>query len=148
VEALYRNGCLHRIADPSGGEENLGRFLAKLREPGKEPGWQWRRSATADGLSGKKVWDHLARVWAIETAEDTTASTSDETRSSLAARYQLVTPLSGAVVLETRQQYADHGLVPGDPSASPQIPNIPEPSTMLLFILSIMGATMHRRRAA
>jgi len=148
VEALYRNGCLHRIADPSGGEENLGRFLAKLREPGKEPGWQWRRSATADGLSGKKVWAHLARVWAIETAEDTTASTSDETRSSLAARYQLVTPLSGAVVLETRQQYADHGLVPGDPSASPQIPNIPEPSTMLLFILSIMGATMHRRRAA
>ncbi|MEI6176130.1 MAG: PEP-CTERM sorting domain-containing protein [Verrucomicrobiota bacterium] len=146
VEALYRSGCLRRIADPSCGEENLGRFLSKLREPMQEPGWQWRRAATADGLSGKKVWDHLARVWAIETAEDSTTSANDETRSTLAANYQLVTPLSGAVVLETQQQYADHGLVAGDPSASPQIPSIPEPSTMLLFILSITAAAMHRKR--
>ena len=148
VEVLYRSGCLHRIAASSCDEGNLGHLLTKQRKPRQELGWQWRRSATADGLSGKKVWDHLARLWAIESAEDFTTSANDETRSALAAHYQLVTPLSGAVVLETRQQYAVHGLVAGDPSASPQIPTIPEPSTILLLLFAVTAASMHRKRMA
>ena len=96
----------------------------------------------------QKVWDHLARVWAIETAEDFTTSANDESRSALAAHYQLVTPLSGAVVLETRQQYAVHGLIAGDPSASPQIPTIPEPSTILILLFAVTAASMRRKRMA
>ena len=47
-------------------------------------------------------------------------------RAELAARYQLVTPFSGAVVLETQQQYADHGLTPADGDATPKVPSVPE----------------------
>jgi hypothetical protein len=94
------------------------------------------------------VWDHLARIWAVTTAEDAASPKAESARSTLAAAYQLVTPLSGAVVLETQAQYAAHGLTPGDPSASPQVPNIPEPTTGLLVLLSLTAALMRRKRAA
>ncbi len=50
----------------------------------------------------------------------------------LAANYQLVTPVSGAVVLETAQQYKDEGLEPVNTST---VPTIPEPETWALIII-------------
>ena len=49
----------------------------------------------------------------------------------LAAQFQLVTPVSGAVVLETRQQFAAAGLTPVDPSSTPVVP---EPATVALIL--------------
>ena len=72
---------------------------------------------------------------------------TDAARAELAARYQMVTPFSGAVVLETQQQYDEHGLTPADGDATPKIPNVPEPSSGLLVILTIAAAMMRRRRA-
>ena len=69
-------------------------------------------------------------------------------RSELAARYQLVTPFSGAVVLETQQQYKDHGLTPADGDATPKVPSVPEPSTGLLVMLATAAAMLRRKRAA
>jgi hypothetical protein len=59
----------------------------------------------------------------------------------LAAAYQLVTPLSGAVVLETAQQYAQHDLTPADPTT---VPAIPEPGIRALLLLGL--ATLLLRR--
>ncbi|WDE98664.1 VIT domain-containing protein [Lentisphaera profundi] len=49
-----------------------------------------------------------------------------------AAKYQLVTPLSGAVVLETQAQYDAAGLEAVDPSS---VPTVPEPETWALIII-------------
>jgi hypothetical protein len=51
----------------------------------------------------------------------------------LAARYQLVTPVSGAVVLETQEQYRQAGLQPVDAGS---VPTIPEPETVLLLAVA------------
>ena len=135
VETLYQSGWLQRLSG-AGDFQNLGDPPASL--------WQWRRAATADGLPGQRVSDHLARLWAAERAED--ASLPHNERSALAARYQLVTPVSGAVVLETAAQYTEHGLTQGDPSASPQVPAVPEPSTALMVLLASAIALTRRWR--
>lgn len=146
AEAIYRSGCLHRgpaLVKPA---EDLARFLLERRHERRENAWTWRRVASADNPAGKKVWDQLARSWAAGAAEDPAAGLTDAARSDLAARYQLVTPLSGAVVLETRAQYDQHGLTPADGDTTPQIPVVPEPSTGLLVMLAGAAALLRRRR--
>lgn len=90
-----------------------------------------------------EVWDQLARwrVW----QEVSQASGDSKDLATMAAKYQLVSPVSGAVVLETKDQYEQFGLKQIDPDASPSIPTIPEPSIALLGLLS-MGMMWRRRR--
>jgi hypothetical protein len=147
-EALYRSGCLRRGPTLISPEKDLRQFLGDLRTERQELSWNWKRTATAEGLAGGAVWDHLARQWAAITAESPKTELSDATRSELAAKYQLVTPFSGAVVLETQQQYREHGLTPADGSATPSIPSVPEPSTGLLILVTTAAALMRRKRAA
>lgn len=61
----------------------------------------------------------------------------------LAQRYQLVTPVSGAVVLETRQQYTDAGL---EPVPAGSVPTVPEPETWMLILLVLGLLTWQVRR--
>ncbi|GAA5131189.1 PEP-CTERM sorting domain-containing protein [Luteolibacter yonseiensis] len=147
-EALFRSGCLHRGPALVSPEKDLRGFLDGLQTERREFSWNWKRTETSEGLPGSRVWDHLARQWAAATAENPKTGMDDAARSELAAGYQLVTPVSGAVVLETQQQYREHGLTPVDGSATPSIPSVPEPSTGLLVILTTAAALMRRKRAA
>ena len=54
----------------------------------------------------------------------------------MAATYQLVTPVSGAVVLESQEQYDEAGLKPVSPTASPRV--VPEPGTWALLALGAL----------
>ena len=65
----------------------------------------------------------------------------------MATLYQPVTPVSGAVVLETQQQYAKAGLQPVDAAT---VPAIPEPSTWVLLGLALLlvGPVFARRRGS
>ena len=148
AEAIYRTGCIRRGPLLLSPEQDFSQFLKNLQTGHEETGWTWKRSATLENLPGTQVWDHLARLWAASAAETTNSPMSDTARAELAARYQLVTLVSGAVVLETQQQYAEHGLTPADGSATPNIPNVPETSTSLLVVLTTAAALMRRRRAA
>ncbi len=148
AEAIYRTGCLRRGPSLRNPEKDITRFLEGLLAGKRETSWHWRRESSAEGLSGTKVWDQLARFWAWKAAEDPLSTLADSERSALAASYQLVTPLSGAVVLETQQQYDEHGLTPADGDATPKIPGVPEPSTGLLFLLTTAAALMRRKRPA
>jgi hypothetical protein len=80
--------------------------------------------------------DHLARLWAndevrrIMVPGDTTLT---DAATALAVRYQLVTPVSGAVVLETEQQYRANDL---KPVAAGTVPTIPEPETAALILIA------------
>ena len=148
AEAIYRTGTIKRGPLLLAPERDFSQFLKNLQTEHQESGWTWKRSATLENLPGTKVWDHLARLWAASAAEKSNSPMPDAARSELAARYQLVTLFSGAVVLETQQQYAEHGLTPADGSATPQVPNVPEPSTSLLVILATAAAMLRRRRTA
>ena len=63
------------------------------------------------------------------------------------ARYQLVTPNTEAVVLETKAQYDKHGLKQVDSATTPMMPTVPfvaEPSTAALLLPG--SALLFRRR--
>ncbi len=63
----------------------------------------------------------------------------------LAARYQLVTAVSGAVVLETKAHYERAGLIPVDAAL---VPVVPEPETWVLMLLAfaMFAPRLVRRR--
>jgi hypothetical protein len=143
AETIYQSGALKR--GPRLGEGFDG-FLTDLENGGQDRGWTWRRAAGSDQLEGVKVWSQLARLWAIGAVEDPRQAVAEDARPELAARYQLVTPVSGAVVLETKQQYAQNGLTPVDATAAPHIPSVPEPSTGILVILTVTTALLRRKR--
>jgi hypothetical protein len=76
---------------------------------------------------GHRTSDHLARLWAHQEV-----LTNGSAR--LASDYHLVTPVSGAVVLETRQQYEAAGLKPVE---SGTVPSVPEPETWALMAIGV-----------
>jgi hypothetical protein len=87
---------------------------------------------------GKQTSDHLVRLWALDRVRDLARSTSERTAATaLAIRYRVVTPLSGAVVLETAEEEQAAGLEPGDPH---RIPTVPEPATLAL--LAVVAAAL------
>lgn len=81
---------------------------------------------------------HLARLWAFDETRRLLASKDDskfDKAVKLAASYQLVTPATGAVVLETKEQYERAGL---QPVAQNSVPTIPEPEEWLLMIVAVL----------
>jgi hypothetical protein len=88
----------------------------------------------------------LARLWAFDEVLRLVRSNQRDLAVETAAKYQLVTPVSGAVVLENKQQFVQAGLQPVDPNT---VPNVPEPGTVLLLVLAggvLVGARWWRRR--
>lgn len=139
--SLGKDGVLMRGPTIFDLRKDLDAFLAGLLSGGPEVRAEWRRSASPEELEGKEVWNHLARVWAIGRSES-----DDPQRPKIAAKYQLVTPVSGAVVLETIEQFKKHGLTPVDADAAPSIPSVPEPSTSLLILIGASAALVRRKR--
>lgn len=88
-----------------------------------------------------KTAAHIARLWARDEIERLRANRRTTEAVQLAGGFQLVTPLSGAVVLESQAQFDAAGLTPVDPQT---VPSIPEPGTYALLILG--GAILFLRR--
>lgn len=146
AESLHRSGVLVRgsaLIEPRADFAALMNALVSGRE---EVRWHWRRAANPPEGPSAPVWDHLARHWAIEAVDSPFSEVPEDERPALAARYQLVTRVSGAVVLETMEQFERHGLTPVDATAAPSIPGVPEPSTALMLLLAGSAAVMRRRR--
>jgi hypothetical protein len=97
-----------------------------------------------------QVWEQLARhaVFTEVMAAFRGRDRVPEVQAQKAAQHQLVTPYSGAVVLETQAQYDRAGLKPVDGNTTPQIPTsgAPEPSRTLLLIMGLIGLVGRRRR--
>ncbi|GAA5481387.1 VIT domain-containing protein [Haloferula sargassicola] len=141
VEELGREAGLQRGPSLIRPADDLGRFFTELLQGRPTRDWQWQRVATPEQAEGTEVWSQLARQWAMEQAES-----GEPEASKTAAAYQLVTPVSGAVVLETQEQYEQAGLEPADPAAAASIPTVPEPSTALLVAIAAGAAALRRRR--
>jgi hypothetical protein len=144
------------------GEKLEGRLTTlSLRDEDLQPlllGWrpgarrivvQRERLKTADGVVMQPdtiTSDHLIRLWANdEVARMLSATSRRQDAVALAQQYQLVTPVSGAVVLETQQQYAAAGLEPVPPGT---VPTIPEPETwaLIVIVLLVLAYSYRRRR--
>jgi len=125
------------------GTPDLEPFLRTLDGHGERIVAERVREAGAIGLStgaGHQTSDHLARLW----ARDRIATTTDRKEAlALASRYHLVTPVSGAVVLESQAQYDESGLIPADGS---EVPTVPEPGTWALIALLALALVVARRR--
>lgn len=101
----------------------------------------------ADAVEGSR---HLVRLWAHDRVMDDYASGDPErlqTAAEVGTRYNIVTPVTGAVVLETQAQYEEAGLEPVAPGS---VPTIPEPRFWGLIAVALLAAAAAaaRRRAA
>jgi len=92
-----------------------------------------------------KASDSLAR-WFARHEASRLALTDDAAASALAASHQIISPWSGAVVLEKASDYDQHGLKQADASVAQQIPVVPEPSGVVLILLSSLPLLLGRRR--
>ena len=127
VRSLLRTGDL---------EQDLRRLFATLA-PGQVAVEMTRERVTPAGSAaepGSESSLHLARLWAFDECARLRKRQHETEAMSLAVLYQLVTPVSGAVVLETQEQYDRAGLQPVPPSS---VPMIPEPSGAALLLLAI-----------
>lgn len=130
---------------------------------------------SVNASDSKETSSHLARLWAFDevsrliadrdqhkneaqagqTNEDNAPTADDanvqDEATKLAVKYQLVTPVSGAVVLETAEQYRAAGLKPVEAGT---VPTVPEPEIVLLFIVVLAAFAFvilnkrRRRRAS
>ncbi len=134
-ESLPRLGTL---------DDDLKRFLDTWS--GLAPEWHWRRERSETGnTNGPTASRHLVRLWARDQINQLRRQRKTTEAVALAGRWQLVTPISGAVVLETKAQYKAAGLTPVDPLTTPAI--VPEPETWALMILGTgVLALWHRRQ--
>ena len=75
------------------------------------------------------------RLWAKQEVLHLIAQREQKKAIALASEHQLVTPVTGAVVLETQEQYDEMGLTPVPFDA---VPSIPEPSTWALWCVGFI----------
>ena len=123
---------------------DITRLLAALS--GKTPQYELSRKqmeASQVAANGTRGSEHITRLWARDEATRLTAARDRDDAVKLATGHQIVTPLTGAVVLESQQQYSQHDLKPVDPKT---VPVVPEPASGALIVLGVL--TLLARRFA
>jgi Vault protein inter-alpha-trypsin domain len=111
--------------------------LARLfvRTSGDGQSIRRRPGSATDGIATGS--DHIARLWANERVLELMRTGGNRTDAvALATQYRLVTPVSGAVVLENKQQYDTARLTPVSQSTTPTVPTVPEPHEWALIIIA------------
>ena len=144
VAAVAPISTFPRLADL---DTDLARLLRELRE-GRLLAERAAASSSELAPAGNHASDHLARLWARDEVERLLATRDPAAREAaqkLALSTQIVTPVSGAVVLETDAQYKTADLAAPDAKNSPVVP---EPATygLLMSAATLAFALLRRRR--
>lgn len=132
------------VAPTASPARDLTMLLRDITQGG--PAWRVTRTAgrVEDAVSGSI---HIARLWAAgEATRALGGKPADRTGAILLARrLNVVTPVSGAVVLATDAEYKENGLaVPG----ADEVPTIPEPHewALLTIVAAVLLLWLWRRR--
>jgi hypothetical protein len=118
-------------------QRDLAAFLSLATSQSQVLTIERRQQPTAEGLA--KGSDHIVRLWASERVLELTRAgvvKNREAAVSLATQYRLVTPVSGAVVLESKAQYDANRLTPVAPAT---LPTVPEPHEWALALLACVA---------
>lgn len=129
-------------------EDDLRAFLESLDPATKEWVVEYSRAESEDALAGEKVLEHATRLWALGEAKRLfyqRDAKAYERSAELAALHQLVTPASGAVVLENQQQYDEAGLNPVEKGTTSSIPD--SGGTLVLLGVALVVLIGLRRRS-
>jgi hypothetical protein len=129
--------------------DDLGRLFDNWT--GRSRAFEFKRECIAAEAGavpppGKETSLQLARLWAAEEVGRLREARHSDEAAHVAAKHQLVTPVSGAVVLETQAQYQRAGLQPAAPES---VPSVPEPSSVWLIgigFLVLSARFLVRRR--
>jgi len=134
-----------RLAGTTNGTDRLAQLKDEWR--GAAPHLEFKRWRADNAVTnGTEADAHIARLWAHDHAMELGASRKKAKRDQaveLSQRYQLVTPMSGAVVLETAEQFKAAGLEPVDAETTPQV--VPEPCATGMIIIAA-GLLLARRK--
>jgi hypothetical protein len=114
-------------------EEDLGGFFESLYSTRSRP--VFHRTVENSGLMSVTGSQHIARLWARDQVRSLLENNDSINAINLAANYQLVTAVSGAVVLESQQQYKENDLTPVDQNT---VPTIPEPHQWILALFVVV----------
>ncbi len=116
-----------------------------------------------DPIEPLNIYEALAKLWAADETKRLVRENRRQEAAQTAIEYRVVTPVSGAVVLETTRDYANAGLTPGDEqnvkatkSAKPttfsepaetDVFAVPEPEMwmLLLVVLAIVAHSLRRK---
>lgn len=147
IEQLGKIDCLSAVPRFGSVSDDLKRLLAQLTGQAKEYRLV-RTRVEGSPPTTPKASSHVARLWAADQASilAKAGKAADLAQAiKLAAAFQLVTPVTGAVVLENQKQYDDSNLTPSDPDAV----NTPEPGTWILLLTAVPWLLwlVHRRRS-
>jgi len=113
---------------------DLAGYFARLSGQGSAYSIRRSQGQPADGLAPGP--DHIARLWARDRVLELMRANPAHNRAAavaLATQYHLVTPISGAVVLETTQQYDESRLTPVTQAT---VPTVPEPQEWVLALIA------------
>ena len=136
AEELGPLGCLKTVPRTGELRDDLRDLLARLA--GQADVYRFERTLV-EGTPPKtpKCTSHLARLWAageVATLAGSGKPAKREAAVKLAAACQLVTPVSGAVVLENKEQYKEADLKPADPET---VPDLPEPAMWIMLLTAL-----------
>jgi hypothetical protein len=110
------------------------------------------RSVVTDAPVGvTRGSEHIVRLWGRSEVLRLMGSDAIRNRDDavkLAADLRLVTPVSGAVVLETQQQYDASNLTPVTPATVPTVPEPHEWALIIVACLSLTWMSWRRRQAS
>lgn len=142
---LDKTGAVRVVPSLRGTKADLTRLFEEWKDV--HPAVERERVPLSQAL-GRRVSSHLARLWAREEVLRI-CRMADSRRppeaSKFAAKHQLVTPVSGAVVLENQKQYKDAGLDDVDPDSVPTLA-VPEPATWVSLAAGSVGVIIAARR--
>lgn len=110
-------------------EQELGRFFNDILSPQRH--WEMVRMAQTAETTELNQYSHVARLWALDEIKRLIVNKDYNQAGTLGEQFQLVTPLTGAVVLETQDQYDENDLEQADKEI---VPEVSAPSLVYLFV--------------
>jgi hypothetical protein len=125
-------------------QADLAEFFTRSFGQGRTQLVRRLRDQSIDGLAAGS--DHIARLWANDRVLELMHNSGDRAEAvALAARYHLVTPVSGAVVLESKQQYDESRLTPVSQATVPTVPEPHEWALIAIACIALMWLVWRRR---